>query len=1053
MKKLYSILASALISAFSFTANAQNELVVGDVKVGDLIELSDGSKWYVGANEITNPSFSMNPAENDNNIVGWTIASNYEQMTTGNFGWFPTGGYDGGAYIQAIGHTGAGGNRSIGMRWPLENNTRYYFSFYLSHNSANNQYIPVITLTDQESTGGGQNETPGNYLIGMSGDTSDGCLGFANFVDEDGDGVGEWAQTACSFESKEFTWLQFNARWLKENKIQAAFDGFFLAKLYDPAEISAETVAYISLQSTISNAYSLQENELADYPSLSEELGDFIMEGGYEDLGETASLEELQKAIDDIVAKMEAYKALIPSLNSFQTLLDEANAMVEEETTFPGLDAFLSALESFNSWADNGYSNDSESMTAEEYIFAQAAALKQAIADYRFSQNASEDNPADYTFFVDNPTFISQGKWYKGSYTGGDQRTNTEPNGSALPEGITSCWNAWSNELNAATAVAIAQDLNDLPNGYYRISAQMLTQTGLITNQHLFVTSSVQTAVSPVMTIDGWDSAQWETLTTDKVLVVDGKLTIGATGSGDNDEKSTRGWFCVTDVKLNYLGKATDEEIAAAIAAKFADSEAYAATMNLAADKAAALEAIANAKSANDLDALKEALATAEASQAEYNGIITGSYANLQDSIANSYNANALALAKVPVQYMTDYLGSAAATYTETPAITAVLRYYRDTLIPAVQNAEVVAGTYAGKGKEIIESTIQSVVSNLTSYVGDTEALAEQVAALANAITLAEASEVAIVDGADLTAYIANPTVDDESGWIYDRPKGDKNTTTSQGVDGVSSNRYLDCWQSAAGTTRFTAYQVLNVPNGKYTLSNIMRTSGTGAYLFVSDKAPAKNEEGVLSLDPAANTILAEAVVKATPNAKYGITSEDEETAYTDSRGELWMAAVDRVCAALGIAPMEGVSIYDLFTENNDGSADCPANVDPSDWSIAMANTANGRGWFNNSIEVEVTNHTLVLGVTCDYVFVNKTEEEKFSGTWFSADNFKLTLDKVGDNAGWDPTSGISDAAQTVNAKVAAIYSVDGQSRSKLAKGINIIRMSDGQTKKIYVTE
>lgn len=798
------------------------------------------------------------------------------------------------------------------------------------------------------------------------------------------------------------------------------------------------------------------DNELADYPSLASELGDLIMEGGYEDLSEGNELTELQSAIDVLTSAMDNYKSLIPSLNSFQTLLDEANEMIEDENPFPGIDAFMASISAFNDWAGEGYPNNSETQTAEEYIYAQADALKKAIADYRFSQNASEDNPADYSFYIANPNFDSQGPWTIGT-SGGDQRVKAD---FVDEEGNTyTGWNAWRNEANFKDNT-IKQELTGLPNGYYTVTADLCTQDDCITDQHVFAASSVATSVSPAMTQTGWDPYVWETLTTVKVIVVDGKLTIGATSNGMADYPGSftdyrGGWFCVRNFKLNYLGQASDEEIAAAIANKFAESEAFAATLHFAADKATAVEAIAAAKGANDLDALKEAIAAAEASESEYNGVIEGSYANLQDSIANSYNANAIALAKVPVQNMTDYLASAEATSAETPAMTAILRYYRDTLIPAVQNAEATAEKYAGKGKEIIESTINSVVANLSTYTADNDYLAEQVASLSSAITLAEASEVAIEDGADLTAYISNPTVDDTyaTGWTLKKIVGDGNGAKSgQQYDGNGSGFYMDTWNSAGGI-RSTWYQVLNVPNGKYTVSNIMRTSGTGAYLFASDKAPVTTtveETEVLSLDAAANTVLSEAVVKATPNAKYGITSEEEETSYTDSRGELWMSAIDRVCAAMGITPMPDVTIYDLLLENNDGSDQCPANVDPTDWAIALANGGNGRGWFNNSVEIEVTNHILVLGVTCDYAFVNKTEEEKFSGTWFSADNFKLTLDKVGDNTGWDPTSGINDVVESASQQVAGIYSINGQQQKQLTKGINIIKMKNGEAIKIY---
>lgn len=142
MKKLFTL---AMLAVAAITANAQNQLVEGEFNVGDKVTI-DGKEWLVGKNMITNASFDEDPAKNGGNIVGWTNGT-YAQMTTSTFLWHPTGGHDGGAYIQSNKHTGAAGDGSVGQRWTLEPNSYYYFSFWLSNNSANNQYIPVISLT------------------------------------------------------------------------------------------------------------------------------------------------------------------------------------------------------------------------------------------------------------------------------------------------------------------------------------------------------------------------------------------------------------------------------------------------------------------------------------------------------------------------------------------------------------------------------------------------------------------------------------------------------------------------------------------------------------------------------------------------------------------------------------------------------------------------------------------------------------------------------------------------------------------------------------------
>ncbi|MBR6201953.1 MAG: hypothetical protein IKQ62_02990, partial [Bacteroidaceae bacterium] len=506
------------------------------------------------------------------------------------------------------------------------------------------------------------------------------------------------------------------------------------------------------------------------------------------------------------------------------------------------------------------------------------------------------------------------------------------------------------------------------------------------------------------------------------------------------------------------------EEIAEATAKKYEDAKALVDALHFAKDKADLTDSIADAKAENDLDKVNRAIAIAEASEAEYNGIMTGSYKTLQDNIASDeeggYSADAKALAQVPVQYMTDYLGSAAATYTETGAITTVLRAYRDNLIPALQKAETKQSELTSEdGKALIADAITYVKNKLATYTADTKVIDEQVKVLNDAVAASDLYEIEVKDGADLTAYIQNTTCDNTgtkdkpAGWttnLIDSQNG-QYTSTGQAVDGAATH-YLDAWNGTAAKLRYTAYQVLNVPNGTYTLSNIMRTSGAGAYLFASDKAPVKNEEEVETLDATANNLLSEAVVKPTDYKYFYETEKDPETGEvigriteaknaTDTYGEVWCTVADKLMALAGVTEAtEASTIFSQVADVLQGSPEvAPEGVDELDWKIFAANGGIGRGWFNNSIEgIVVTDHTLVIGISCDYAFLNKTEEEKFQGTWFSADNFKLTLTTEGDNAGWNPTTGIANveapAAKTSN----AIFNIAGQQVDKSFKGIVI---------------
>ena len=817
-------------------------------------------------------------------------------------------------------------------------------------------------------------------------------------------------------------------------------------KLYKIGEADEESLLQSDILEYTEQLLAIANDSLAGFGGLCEQIQNKVTD--FEDEAYSGDIEAMEKASKEAKAYIDTALGYIAIAQQLSDAIESAAELVESSNPYPGIDDLNAALEKAINTMESG---DIDAVKAE------IEALQLAVNKYYMSQQATPDNPADFSFNIDNPTFVSQGSWYIGQ-GGGDQRLHTgltTNTGDAM-----TAWNAWRNDLNAADRyVSISQDLTNLPNGVYTVTADMCTQDGCITDQHVFAKASTATAVSPVMTLTGWDPYVWETLTTARVIVVDGKLTIGAIGhgsestpnlNGGTDTDNRMGWFCVSNFKLNYLGEATAEEYAAAIQARIDEAKAYGASMHFPADKAAFLEVANAAKGIEDIDALNAAMEIAEASETEYNGIITGTYAGLQDSIANSanYTANAKKVAQVPVNYMAAYLASANATYTEAAQITPILRYYRDTLIPALINAENTQISDA-TGKSALQGTIDAVVAQLNVYYDNTEALAEFVNQLNYGIQIAQLADIDYSAGKDVTAYVTNPNIDSEAGWTYNRPVGDKNSTTSQGVDGNTSNRYLDCWQPTAGTTRYTAYQTINVPNGKYKVSNIMRATGEGVYLFASDKAPVKDAEDNLTLDPSAKNVLAAA--KASTIAPKYISGATSDSITTDFYGEIWKAAADKIMAKFNIASAtESASIYDLVVEANNGESTCPDGIDAADWAIFSARGGIGAGWFNNSLEIEVTDHVLTIGITCDSVFTSPvTTAVPFTGTWFSADNFVLTMVAPGTNTGWSPATGV-EAVET-EAQPSAVFTLSGARVNDLQKGINIIKMSNGQVKKVLV--
>ena len=839
-------------------------------------------------------------------------------------------------------------------------------------------------------------------------------------------------------------------------------------KLYKIGEADVEELLRADINDEVEVLEELQGDDLiANYPGLSEDISDMILSAEDASTEEelTAKLQELK----DFRARVEALK---PTIEAYEALALTAEQIKDTENPYPGFDNFEKSV-------DDIAAAISEAKVDEFAGYVEQ--MQKAIKDYFMSQEATLDNPADYTFLVAtpyftktaaNPTIVfnedgtilsvsypneadytvgsapedgSNEGWYIAGTTDGDQRLN-------YTQGRV-CWNAWRTN---SQDVAVAQDLVDLPNGFYTVSAEMVTQPDYVSNQHVFAKSKLQDGISPSLTEGNWDSGMdnpWTYLTTEKVLVHDGKLTIGASGSALDGSTNQTGWFCVTNFRLMYYGPATDADIANAINAKFVNAEEKANALHLAGDKVTVLEAIAAAKAINDLDSLDAAIAIADASEKEYEGVITGSYRDLQENIEGAYSANAQALAKVPVQYTTDYLGSATATYTETPAITAILRYYRDTLIPALENAEIKKEEATSeKSKAVIDGTIASVISKLTKYTDDTDFLAEQVDALNEAIRVADVADIQIAAGADVTAFIKNPTIDDSNakGWTIKKIVGDGSGAKSgQQFDG-GNGYYIDTYNSAGGL-RATYYQVLSVPNGTYTVKNIMRAPGKGAYLFLSDKEPIITGEGeteALTLDPTATTKLAEAVNVTTNLTQYidhSLQAEaggDSISTAADAYGELWVNAINTLIAdGVAIEPAKTIdgALYPIQDQIEDLKADSFVPTEEQEVLIGIveANNGIGRGWFNNTVtSFEVKNNILVIGVTCDYAFLNKTEEEAYTGLWFSADNFTLTIDAVNDTE-WDPTTGIATLNENAPADH-AIYNIAGQRVDSSYKGIVI---------------
>lgn len=288
----------------------------------------------------------------------------------------------------------------------------------------------------------------------------------------------------------------------------------------------------------------------------------------------------------------KAYNTALPQLNSvLETYMNEEGVSATEmETAIKNGVQCLATRNVVDSLAANikvitGYNMANATAINEKYeavknftqtsvdvYLSDLAELKSLVAETLPSTSSSVS--------VTNPSFTSTTSWNvkAGTYTGGDQRTNTV-------SGKT-CWNAWWSITatgNADKTMAVNQTVTKLPCGFYALECKAGTQHLCENDQHAFITVGDVTFTSQPLQYGLLDlpnfkeAEQWNTLTTPFAYVEqNGSVTVGfegskngavdkqwikygdATSTGDNRE----GWWCATDFALHYVpavARTTDE--------------------------------------------------------------------------------------------------------------------------------------------------------------------------------------------------------------------------------------------------------------------------------------------------------------------------------------------------------------------------------------------------------------------------------------------------------------------------------------------------------------
>lgn len=732
---------------------------------------------------------------------------------------------------------------------------------------------------------------------------------------------------------------------------------------------------------------------LDEYPGIQSDVTDFQMEmadkvsvAGDDD--EHPIYLEAAQEIGEFISKVETG---LTQVKDMINLFDECTAIFESQDLYPG----LSDLEKAYEYADGIYY--SEDSGVDEFISAYDS-LKSSIRSYYDSQIpfATEENPADMTYMIKSPNFrvpyayspdcaLSSEGWVSEN-TGLPGEGNcfypVHKPASEVGKDVT-CYNSWTWQFSHMN---LYQDVEGLPDGWYRVECLGWTDEASIYKQHAYAVSMSDSVMSNMASTA---MTSWETFRTASIPVYDGKLRIGFQSESGG---GSIGWFLVTDFRLRYCGALSEETLRPILDKSLADGRAMADTMMFVADKKMLMDSISKYEAVEGATNLKQAIMSMKDAMSEayksvdkQNSVMAGIYKALKDSVdMEVYSGDYYDMASRFLSCMEDEINSADASYVEMDSLEGILYAFRDRYVPTLYAArELTVEDAFAKG--ILDDNINRQVSDFTTIkqLPEETLVDKYVNELEKAMAQCEAADLILAGGKDFTGLIVNPEINNSSnsvkpkGWDGTVVNGDNRFTgNGQQVDGNAQGYYLDSWNATPGTLLYNMHQTIeSVPNGVYRLTAMTRTtSDKGVYLY----AFADNDSSTVTLSQV----------------------ELEKMNITELGGP---SAADGGDSIATVTDTYGSIFAEVYKRTNGGQTATDAEND-----TLMANNGWGSGWHYTSLDIEVKNHILTIGFTCDSTFTQKYGGTAFAGTWISADNFRLVQLSSGDNEGWNPAAGIS---------------------------------------------
>lgn len=268
------------------TVTYPESTIPATVEVIDETEMTKTIYTLAQENLIKNGSF-----EYPNAFYGWTAADNNALSTT-NFEILTTDAPNGNAYLHAKNHGANDSNASIGTKWAIEHNKTYIFGYETKVNTDGNATWHKVSLTSNPNAEQYQ-VSKDSYPLSST----------------------EWTKVQYKFESGNYDYLQFRARWLSSN---TSFDNFYLAEVTNAevTDLSATADDYAALNEAIeSKTLGFLEGEYAPYNNV----------GGVQALNAAKAIDQSVKNwADDVKAATEAINDATWTANT-----EEVNAVYD----------------------------------------------------------------------------------------------------------------------------------------------------------------------------------------------------------------------------------------------------------------------------------------------------------------------------------------------------------------------------------------------------------------------------------------------------------------------------------------------------------------------------------------------------------------------------------------------------------------------------------------------------------------------------------------------------------------------------------------------------